>query len=74
MTREPDARDSETSRRKLGFSSGAPPVMSTTAKRKRRTASRTCSATSAGMISVRRGEASTWQCLHAWLQSLPTLT
>eukprot|EP00962_Isochrysis_galbana_P046229 scaffold18527_cov90-Isochrysis_galbana.AAC.2 len=35
---------------------------------------RICATVSLDMVSVRRGDDSTWQWVHAWLQYSPTLT
>ena len=67
------ARHSDTSQRKWGFSSGAPPVMSTVGIVVCSSASRHSSIVSRVIISRRSGPASTWQWRHVWLQSLPTL-
>lgn len=59
---------------KFSLSSGAPPVMSTVVM----LPAACCisctqrSAVALSIISVRRGELSTWQWLHAWLQYSPT--
>src|SRR5581483_7935323 len=74
MTRRPRERASLTRYSKFGFSSGAPPVMSTTGISWRRSTSTTSSAVSRVMISLRVGPASTWQCRQVWLHSFPTLT
>ena len=66
MTRRPLARTACTIRLKCGFSSGAPPVRSTTSTAGlASTSSITCSTTGSDMISVRFGPASTWQWWQA---------
>ena len=61
-----------TSQRKLGFNSGAPPVISTVGMSVLASTVMHSSAVSRDMISCRSGPASTWQCRQVWLQSLPT--
>mmetsp|Transcript_103528 Transcript_103528/g.267769 ORF Transcript_103528/g.267769 Transcript_103528/m.267769 type:complete len:282 (-) Transcript_103528:4-849(-) len=71
----PDLRSAaapSTRRRKPLFISGAPPVMSRTCtlgEFLRRIRQR--STTSGLICSVRSGDDSTWQCVHAWLQYRP---
>ena len=59
MTRTPMSRAAATSLRKCGLSSGAPPVMSSVAIRRRSRKASTTSATSAAIYSVRLGPALT---------------
>ena len=61
--------------RNAAFISGAPPVMSTvcTDGDAARSSSTRC-AVASSIVSVRFGDDSTWQCVHAWLQYSPTFT
>ncbi len=57
-----------------GWSSGAPPVMSTSAGRISRAIAMTRSMSSCDIISLREGELDWWQWEHAMLQRSPMLT
>ena len=68
MARTPCSTAASTRNRKLGFSSGAPPVRSSTATPDVFMKSTTWLAVRALICSVRFGPAFTWQCTHDWLQ------
>ena len=75
MTSTPSLVAPITSGLKAPFISGAPPVMSSVSIEGEAASTWSTRATvSSDIVSVRFGDDSTWQWLHAWLQYSPTLT